>query len=233
MSPQLDQISREFVEAAAKPGMYVLEIGAGYGLACTEALKIGAKKYTANDLDERHLKILAMNVSKINPEFLDNIRLISGSFPNDFVLEDSLYDAILIARVLHFLNPEELKHTLHAAYRILKPGGKIYAIMLSPYVKGYKSFIPEFERRLQTKQPYPGYIENLLDYTDKSLIPKNALKNTEQKFFFFDTRTAKSSFEDAGFIIEKNIEIPLAYNSKIWALDGRENIGIIAYKIVE
>lgn len=230
MSPQLDLISQAFVEFAAQPDREVLEIGAGYGLACLKALALGAKHYTVNDLDERHLQILAATIQESNPAFLQNIRLFSGSFPKDFKKENKTYDAILIARVLHFMNPEELKVTLEIAYKILKPGGKIYAVMLSPYVKGYKSFIPEFEERIQRNHPHPGYVENLLEYADKSLIPKNALKNTEEQFFFFDTRTASKAFQEAGFRIEKSIDMPLAYPSKIWCLDGRENVGVVAYK---
>ena len=43
MSPKLDKISQAFIEFSATPGVHVLEIGAGYGLACSEALKLGTK----------------------------------------------------------------------------------------------------------------------------------------------------------------------------------------------
>lgn len=230
MSPKLDKISQAFVEFAAQSEKEVLEIGAGYGLACLKALQLGAKHYSANDLDERHLKILAVNLQNANPKFLEKIRLLSGSFPTDLTEENEEYDAILIARVLHFMNPDEVQQALKAAYKILKPGGRIYAVMLSPYVKGYKSFIPEFEKRITKGKANPGYVENLLDYADQKLIPDNVLKNTEQQFFFFDTRTASQVFQDNGYIVEKSINMPLAYPSEIWALDGRENVGIIAYK---
>ena len=230
MSPKLDKVSQAFVEFASQAEKEVLEIGAAYGLACLEALSLGARYYTVNDLDERHLKLLAVNLEKINPELLKNIRLVSGSFPKDFTKDNRKYDAILIARVLHFMNPNEVHEALDLAYKMLKPGGKVYAVMLSPYVEGYKSFIPEFEKRVRQEQDSPGYVENLLDYADRKIIPENALKNTEQQFFFFDKRTARKLFEDSGFIVEKSIDMPLAYPSKIWALDGRENVGIIAYK---
>lgn len=230
MSPQLDKISSEFVNFAAQPNKKVLEIGAGYGLACTEALKLGAKSYTANDLDARHLNILAKNVAALDKKYLSYIHLISGSFPHDLKIKENYYDAILIARVLHFMTPEELTETLQASYKMLKPNGKVYAVMLSPYVKGYAAFIPEFEKRIQNQEPNPGYIENLLDFSDATVIPKTDIKETEQRFFFFDKRTAKSYFEKNGFVIEKNLEMPLAYPSKIWQLDGRENIGIIGKK---
>ena len=230
MSPQLDQISKKFVEDAAQPGHIVLEIGAGYGLACLEALQKGAENYTVNDMDARHLKILALNLKKLNPDYLKNIHLMCGSFPDELNLLLNTYDAILMARVLHFMTPDQLKWALKTAYERLKPGGKIYAVMLSPYVRGYKSFIPEFENRIRLKHPNPGYVENLLDFADKTLIPASALKNMEKTFFFFDKFTAETYFKAAGFDIETNLEMPLAYASKIWQLDGRENIGVIAKK---
>jgi len=230
MSPKLDQISREFVEYAAKPGVRVLEIGAGYGLACTRALELGAKDYTANDLDERHLKLLAVNVKKANPYFLNNIHLLAGSFLDLADLEENYYDAILVARVLHFINPLELDIFLQKSFKILKPGGRIYAIMLSPYVRGHASFIPEFERRVKAGEENPGYVKNWLEFADRSIVPESDLEKMDKPFFFFDSVTARKYFEKNSFVVEKAIEIPLVYTSKIWQLDGRENIGIVVYK---
>ena len=231
ISPQLDDISRAFVEMAATTGTHVLEIGAGYGTACIEALKKGAESYAVNDLDVRHLKILASRVNELNPEYLSRITLVPGAFPDEVQIPEQCYDAILIARVLHFLSPKQVKPALRAAFRFLKPGGEVYAVMLSPYVRGYMSFIPTFEERVLNKEPFPGYVENLLDISDQSLIPESALKNMDKEpFLFFDKRTAKSFFEEAGFEVIKSVEMPLAYPSKIWQLDGRENIGVIAIK---
>jgi SAM-dependent methyltransferase len=212
--------------------VHVLEIGAGYGLACNEALKLGAEHYTANDLDVRHLKILARDIKEINPDYLANITLIAGEFPNKVEFLSQRYDAILIARVLHFMTPDKVMTTLKAIYKILKPGGRVYAVMLSLYVRGYTSFIPEFERRIQSKSPFPGYVENLADFADKTIISEKALKNMEKSFLFFDVRAAQCCFEGAGFKVETTLEMPLAYKSQIWQLNGRENIEVIAQKPV-
>jgi len=109
ISLQLDPISTAFVERAVLRDAKVLEIGAGYGLACLEALKQGAENYTANELDERHLKILARRVKELNEEYLSRICLISGSFPTEIRMNGKSFDAILIARVLHLR-----KYTLHS-----------------------------------------------------------------------------------------------------------------------
>lgn len=229
MSPALDQISQAFVNFASTPGIRVLEIGAAYGLACEEALAKGCTSYTANDMDETHLKILARRIHEKTPSHLTHLKLISGEFPNAHITGE--YDAILIARVLHFMNPEEVTRTLKAALNLLKPGGKIYAVMLSPYVKGFAPFIPVFEKRIQENHPFPGYVEDLEVYTDRNVVPENKLETlTKEPFLFFNTVTARTLFERAGFEMETCIDMPLAYPSAIWQLDGRENVGVIARK---
>jgi len=230
MSPTLDEISREFVNFASKPGMKVLEIGGCYGLVCVEALKAGAKDYTINEMDSRHLKILALNVSDLGTNFLSKIHLIPGEFPKAMLSTNTRYDAILIARVLHFMSPPEVIDTLSQAHRLLKPGGCVYAVMLTPYVKGFRSFIPEFEQRIKNNDLFPGYIPKLSVVADRSIVPEKAIQNMDKPFLFFNTQTAQRIFTSSGFIVTKNIEIPLAYKSDIWQLDGRENIGVIACK---
>lgn len=231
MSPELDPTSRAFVEQAAAPSTKALEIGAAYGLACMEALKKGATSYTANDIDATHLKILARRVRDMDPNYLARLELIPGCFPEKLSLPDDYFDVMLMARVLHFMNPEQAVHTLSAAYKTLKPGGRIYAVMLSPYVRGFASFIPTFEQRIVNGDHCPGYVDNLLDIADRAIVPEGALKNMDRKpFLFFDIRTATNLFEKAGFKVVKAVETPLAYESLIWQLDGRENIGMIAQK---
>jgi len=89
--------------------------------------------------------------------------------------------------------------------------------MLSPYVRGFKSFIPLFEERVINNEPYPAFVENLLDIADHSLIPESALKNMDQKpFLFFDKITATNCFKKGGFEVLEALEMPLAYPSEIW-----------------
>jgi len=229
MAPKLDEVSKAFVEFAALDNVKVLEIGSAYGLACIEALNKGAKDYTANDLDIRHLKILAKTLKATDSSFLTNLKLIHGSILDKLNLPSSYYDAILIARVLHFMKPDELQCALKALYKTLKPGGKIYGVMLTPYVKGFRSFIPEFERRVKENESFPGYVEDLLEIVDKSFIPEKMIEQMKKHFLFFDTGTARRAFEQNGFIIEGCKYTAFTYASD-WQLDGKENIGIIAQK---
>ena len=231
MSPDLDKISKEFVEFAAQANCKMLEIGAGYGNACLKALQLGAQDYHANDMDVQHLKILAHRAETLDKSYLSYIHLIPATFSDQSLdLFKNQYDAILIARVLHFMTPFEVSTTLNQAYKILKPGGKIYAVMLSPYVKGFAAFIPEFENRIKNHQSFPGYVNNLKDYIDNTLVSEAHRKGMDNTFLFFNIKTACDCFKQCGFVVETSIDMPLAYPSDIWQLDGRENIGLVAYK---
>lgn len=219
-----------FIEISQKPGAKVLDIGATYGLTCQEALQAGCEDYTAIDLDERHLKILAKNSADIDPAYLNHLKLVSGSFPAEINLPTNHYDAVLMARVLQFMTPHEITESLTKAYDSLKPGASIYAVLLTPYVKGYASFIPEFQKRLDAGIEFPGFVENKLDYTDKTVPPQTRHSEPTGHICFFDTKTAQKVFEKAGFIVEKSEYSPLAYKSDSWKLDGREYVILIAKK---
>lgn len=233
MSPQLDLISQKFIKLSSNPNTRVLEIGSSYGLACMESLNAGCQEYWANDMDKNHLFILARSIKENQPRHLKNLKLIPGTFPNEISPKSNYFDAILCARVLHFMNPEAAAESISMAHKFLKPGGKIFAVMLSPYVKGYRSFIPEFTLRVSKGVHFPGYVDDLSVFADPELIPPNDQQKygLKQPFMFFNIESAKSAFQDAGFYIDEVVEMPLPYHSPIWQLDGRENIGLIATKI--
>lgn len=230
MSPVLDKASKQFVERSIEPGVKVLEIGAGYGLACQRALQAGCKDYTAVDMDERHLKLMAQKLLKENPDQLNHVKLIHETFPHTKDLPSNHYDAILLARVLHFMTPEEISASLQKTYELLKTGGTVHVVLLSPYVKGYASFIPEFERRVKAGEENPGYVADKKDWADRKIIPAKSYGDLQGHFYFFDITTARRFFEKAGFIVEKCEYAPIAYKSDIWGLDGRENVILIAKK---
>ena len=230
MYPIPDAVFKPFIEICQMPGSKILDIGATYGLTCEQALKAGCKDYTAIDLDERHLKILAKNVADMNPAYLNHLKLISGSYPAEINLPINNYDAILMARILQFMAPQEISASLAKAYDSLKPGGSIYAVLLTPYVKGYASFIPEFQKRLDAGDEFPGFVKNKIDYTDKTIPLSTRHSNLTGHICFFDTITAQRIFEKAGFVVEKSEYSPLAYKSEAWQLDGREYVILIAKK---
>jgi len=81
-----------------------------------------------------------------------------GSYPDLIILEDNTYDAILSTRALHFFSPLIFNQAVQDFYRILKPGGRIYVLAITPYVNFYKSFISEYEKRKDAGADHPGYV---------------------------------------------------------------------------
>ncbi len=137
----------------------------------------------------------------------------------------------MISRVLHFFSPYEIEKTLADCYRILKPGGRVYTIAITPYVKRFASFIPEYEKNFDNGDDYPGFVKSLASYADPSVTTKKQMENLHKgHFMFLDSRVLVKAFKKAGFEIHSAKETPLQYVSKTWQYDGRENVGVIAVK---
>jgi len=237
MSPTFDTATMQFIENSA--GKKVLEIGAGYGKVMAEVLsKNPATEYHINDLDERHLFIAAKNLAtklathnlsdnKISPQ----IQYLPGDISNkNFVINDK-YDAILIARVMHFFDPQQMDLVIAKIAQALKPNGRVYVVAITPYVKRYQAFIPVYEQRLATNEAYPGYVESLRDWLNVE-VTSTSQQTTISKgaFMFLDDRILIRAFSKAGLKIICSATEDLGYPSESWSLDGRENVTLIAEK---
>ncbi len=231
-SPKLDWISKDFIKYVSRKDRKVLEVGTAYGLVSViGALKAGNKNYLAIDLDKRHLGILALEVKNKYPQFSSYIKFIVGEYPKDINFSDNYFDAILISRVLHFFSSYEIEKTLADLYRILKPGGRVYTMAITPYVKRFASFIPEYEKNFDSGADYPGFVKSLVPYADSAVTTSKEMKNLHKgHFMFLDSRVLVKAFRKAGFKIKLSKETPLQYVSKTWQYDGRENVGVVAVK---
>ena len=142
-----------------------------------------------------------------------------------------LHDAIYVGKVFHFLTPDQFETAVKHLFLLLKPKGRVYVTTLSPYLKHYEKFIPEYEKRVKSKEKYPGFIKSL-----RSCI--NVNKNTplqitnmiDDSFLFLDPKTLKEVFENNGFKVLECKFVPLSHRSKLWSYDGREYVIIIAEK---
>lgn len=235
-SPKPDYVTLEFLKFAEKKR--VLEIGGAYGNVMLSALqRNSATIYHLNDLEEKHLTIAAFRLQEkieqreICMNGLENVQFIYGDITQPSWKVAEPYDAILMARVIHFLNPAQIQNALSNLYASLKPGGRIYIVALTPYVNRYKSFIPEYEKRLKAGDPYPGYVKDLRKYANKDVTTPNQIKSiSDGPFMFLDDIVLSRLFKKAGFkILECSLK-PLSYHSPSWALDGRENVILIAEK---
>jgi SAM-dependent methyltransferase len=226
-TPVKDNITQAFLDQCSADTR-VLEIGAGYGLVCEQALQNGCQEYVANDSDVRHLQIMACRLQGLGIN-LEHLKLEHATFPQ-VELSDNYFDAILAARVLHFMNPKQLTQAVQKIYDLLVPGGKVYVITVSPYMKGYAPFLAEFSRRVANNDPHPGYVINKRDWADTTVLPQRVLDDMKSSMYFFDTHTLQAVFITHGFEVELCEYRALEYDSPMWQLDGRENTVLIARK---
>lgn len=218
---QLDEFSQAFVEYAVKLDDYVLEIGAAYGLATLSALSRGAK-IVCNDIEPKHLAFVKQQAK---PEERSRLILNSDVFPYDTNFPTNYFGAILICRVLHLFNGETIEHSLKKIYEWLKPGGKVFLVVDTPYAKNFESFIPEYEKRVKQNEKWPGLITNSTQYV------KNITAHFPKLIHLFDMPVLNRVLLNQGFEIEKinlmnRIDYPFDRR-----LDGRESVGCIAYKL--
>lgn len=232
-----DPYSKKFlsyVEEIAKHDGKVLEIGAAFGAASLEALSLGATVY-CNDIDPKNLAVVSNRYfdgpsSDRNPGTGDSKKLVfvPGSFPNELSgLPKNSFDAILICRVLHFFKGEIIEKSIKQMGELLKPGGKLFIICETPYLKNWKSFIPEYEKRVDHAVEWPGEITSPADYESSG---RAATLPTFVHWISKDIidRTIKRS---GLFEIEQSCYIDRAGQfPDDLILDGKESVGAVAVK---
>ena len=202
-----------------------LEIGCGTGKNTVWLLQI-AGHLLAVDLSEGMLALAKEKVTAPHVQFVQ-ADITNAEQCKNF----DQYDAILIARVLHFLTPEKMELAVKHLFLLLKPGGRIFVIAITPYVKRFQKFIPEYEQRLKNGEQYPGYVKSLRDYVDTTVTTPSQIQNIhEGSFLFLDVHTLQDVFERNGFKIIECHTAPLSYKSNSWSYDGREDVILIAKK---
>lgn len=199
----------------------VLEIGAAYGVASLRVLETNTK-IVSNDLDERHLKIL---LDHVPPDKKNLIETVSGKFPQQLAFSPSSFDAILVSNVIHFLNTDEMEIAILKLHEWLRPGGKVFIIAATPYVRIWQEFIPLFKRNLANAVRWPGYID------DFSIFKSHHRKEHMPSFIhFFDPENLSKKFNAFNFSIEKYGYCARPDWPVDMQLDGRESMGLIAQK---
>ena len=105
-----------------KEGDVVLDLGSGAGMdAILAAKKVGSKgKVIGVDMTEEMIEKARKNAKN---QDIKNVEFILGEIEN-LPLEDNSVDTIITNCVIN-LSPDKTK-TFSEAYRVLKPGGKIY-----------------------------------------------------------------------------------------------------------
>ena len=221
MTSSLDPYSKAFTQFAAQGPGPALEVGAAYGIATLEALEQGSR-VIANDIEPRHLEILA---SRVPPHVKEFLTLIPGRFPEDLNFHPNSLGSVLIARVLHFFPGSLIERAAEKLHHWLSPGGKVFVVAETPYLRNFQDFIPIYEKRVQEEQPWPGFIDDVMQ-----LDPVRGLALPKQ-MHFLDPAVLSRVFTAAGFQIEKCSTMPRKDFPEDLQLDGRESVGMIAVKI--
>ncbi|MDR3504325.1 MAG: class I SAM-dependent methyltransferase [Legionella sp.] len=202
-----DPISQKFLMDAAllaKNEGKVLEIGAAFGAATLETLAQGATVF-CNDIDPANLAVVRQRYLEMVPDTEKSITgdsnkliLVPGELPQELIgLPNKYFDAILICRVLHFFSGAKIEESLALMSQLLAPGGKIYIVCETPFLKNWQRFIPEFNSRLESDMEWPGEI------TDPAAFESSGRATSLPKFVHWITKEIlERSLVRAGFSIE-------------------------------
>jgi SAM-dependent methyltransferase len=220
MTSTLDPFSSEFARFAGVAGGPVLDVGAAYGVATLAALAAGAR-VLANDVDPRHLDILAKRAPDPDRARLD---LVPGEFPQGLHLGSNSLAGVLICRVLHFFSGPRIEESARAVFDWLKPGGKVFVVAETPYLRNFISFITTYERRKKSGERWPGLVTDV-----KSIAPDRGA-SLPDLMHFLDPDVLRRVFSEVGFIIERAETFARPEFPADIQYDGRESVGLIAWK---
>lgn len=217
MTETLDDHSRAFTEFAPLAPGECLDIGCAYGIATLPALAAGAR-VLACDLEPRHLDILARRVPE---QDRPRLRCQPGRLP-DVDFPAGSFGAILCARALHFLTGQDIDLTARKMFAWLVPGGRAFLVTDSPYVGPWWQRAPEYERRKQAGDLWPGFVA---DY--RSLLPPGVNPDDHPSFINpLDPDVLRRVATSAGFEV---LEARFLRGGGAQAT-GREHAGVIARK---
>ena len=223
-SEDLSRLSLLFIEFCESglpriSGAPVLDVGAAFGAASLAALNAGAR-VIANDLDESHLHELDQRVPA---DLRARLTLKPGRFPREAHFEPETLAAVHASSVLHFLTGNQLQEGMAAVARWLVPGGKLFVQAATPYQEPFRAFIPEYERRLEEGQRWPGWIPKVGAFSTH-----RQLSQMPRSMHLLDDRILGRSAEEAGLIVEQTFLYRRHDFPASLALDGRESVGLIA-----
>ncbi|MBM3786738.1 MAG: methyltransferase domain-containing protein [Acidobacteria bacterium] len=204
---ELSPLSLRFVEfCRANPGIRVLDIGAGGGLAAHAAHAAGAR-------------VVAVDLEPLEGPF--EVRL--ARFPAGTVFDSGSFDAVHAASVFHFLTGNQFAHGLRNIANWLRPGGKLFAQTATPYQQPFASFIAEFEQRKAESAKYPGWIAKASQWS-----AHKRLGNMPASLHLFDDQTMRAALQQAGLEVEScELHRRPDLDPSLW-LDGRETLSVVA-----
>jgi hypothetical protein len=125
--------------------------------------------------------------------------------------------------VLHFLLAAEIRATLKKMHRWLRPEGRLYLVVDTPYSGFWFRNAPEYEKRKAAGEEWPGLIEDIAPYHPSGQCPPGMLPYLNP----MDPDILVRECEGAGFEVE---EAEFIYRRGIPGRDARRHAGAIAVK---
>ena len=219
MTKEPAPVALKFADHAGRSRCPVLEVGAAYGNASYPALEAGGT-VIACDLAEEELARLRQPVP---PGMQKRLITIAARFPEQLHFTNGSLSAILAAQVFHFFDGEAVRSALATAFRWLESGeGRLYLVVMTPQLSYYIKFLPEFRRRKESGDPWPGTFDPRLAASPEWRDRLPHLVN------LFDADILRRAVEEAGFAIE-HLE-PFCYKDfpEKHRTNGEEFLGLIA-----
>lgn len=220
------QIGKAFA-SFSKTASPTIDMGCAYGNTVIAALDAGAENIIACDMEKQHLDGLS---HQLNDAEKQRVTFKQGILPDGFDFTNNSIAGIHASLVLPYLNEQELDKALGKFYQWLKPGGKLFILCYSIYIRELVNtkFETEYARRLKSGRKWPGYLEDFSEYSadkfDATAFPMT--------LHFFDRNVLVPVLEKLGFTIESAEYIDGKTNGAVedtW-YDGREFISVIAKK---
>jgi SAM-dependent methyltransferase len=214
-----DFLSKEFIKFSSENSP-VLDIGCAYGNVAIQCLKKGGIVY-AVDLLEEHIFLLR-SLAPVN--LLKNLFTFAGRFPDIPSVEPNFFSGILASGVLHYLRPDDLLPAFKRVFDLLKPGGKFFFMTSTPYIKLFESFYPEYLKRLEKGDPYPGYI------IDPGQYAPERRENLPETLILMNKDNVRFLLKESGFKIEFLEFVKMPDCPEYFQNEGKEYIGAIGVK---
>jgi 2-polyprenyl-3-methyl-5-hydroxy-6-metoxy-1,4-benzoquinol methylase len=219
MKSEFEYFSNSFIESAKIAKKPVLEIGPAYGWLTHQALAAGATVVAA-DISKEHLDVLIKDAPE---EYLNNLYVYLGAFPNEVDFKEESFDSIMTSRILHFLDGPTLEQGLDKLHSWLVPNGKLVATNCSIYHSSVKGKMSEiFQKRIANNEAWPGMA------TQKDFDSVHDDYSAQFLNCFYKEQL-EELLPKHGFKIEQINYFD--YPSDPWPDEGKGHIGFVATKI--
>ncbi|MBN9565047.1 MAG: class I SAM-dependent methyltransferase [Alphaproteobacteria bacterium] len=216
----LDEITTAFIDQSDPARGPILDVGCAYGYISSLCLE-KELTVTALDIEPRHIAVLEEQTLNHHKKRLTTV---VNRFPDHTPFEDNTFQHILVARVFNFMDDHQTAAAAKKLYQWLKPGGKVFVTVESPYLKYWLNFVQYFEARKKAGVEAPGLL------TDPHHIAPTRSPYFPDMLNFHDPDTLSQFFIDAGFKIETCHFISRPEFPEALRHDGRESVGLIAVK---